>query len=44
MSTTDLDEQIRQLGEESRSFGRNLKGKINKLEARMRHNNIVRKQ
>jgi len=43
-SITDLDEQLRQLDEENRSFCKNLYEAIDNLEARMRDNNMKRIQ
>jgi len=43
-SITNLDEQLRQLEEESRSLRRTLNEKIDNLEPRMKDNNIIIRQ
>jgi len=43
-SITDLDEQLRELREEKRSFSRILKETIDNLEARMGDNNMIRRK
>jgi len=43
-SITDLDEQLRQLDEENKNLSRNLHQAIDKLEARMKDNNMIRRQ
>jgi len=43
-SITDMDEQLRQLDEENRSLSRTLDERIDILEARMRDNNMIRRQ
>jgi len=43
-SITDLDKQLRQLDEESRTLCETLYEKIDNLEARMGDNNMIRRQ
>jgi len=43
-SITDLDEKLRQLDKENRTFSRTLHAAIDNLEARMGYNNMIRRQ